>query len=57
MLFVIFLPKSLMAKFFFWGIVKILQTSYFEYLKNAWSCHSIIIVSVRDFEAQSDATN
>ena len=31
--------------FLFWGIVKILQTCYFEYFENAWSCPSIMIVS------------
>ena len=31
--------------FFFWYIVKILTTYYFEYLENAWSSLSTIIVS------------
>ena len=31
--------------FFSKDIVKILQTSHFEYFENAWSCPSIIIVS------------
>ena len=31
--------------FFFWDIVKILQTHYFQYFENAWSCPSVITVS------------
>ena len=30
----------------FWDIVKILQTCYFEYFENDWSCQSIMIVSL-----------
>ena len=36
----IFLPN-----FFFWDIVKILQTYYFEYFENAWSYPEVMVVS------------
>ena len=34
-----------LPNFFFWDIVKILQTYYFEYFENAWSCPAVMIVS------------
>ena len=34
-----------LPNFFFWDIVKILQTYYFEYFENAWSYPAVMIVS------------
>ena len=34
-----------LPNFFFWDIVKMLQTYYFEYFENAWSYPAVMIVS------------
>ena len=39
------LKMNSFPNFFFWDIVKILQTYYFEYFENAWSCQAVMIVS------------
>ena len=41
----------------FWDIVKILQTCYFEYFRNAWSSSSIMIVLPCQYFAQSIEIN
>ena len=44
--------------FFFWDIVKILQTYYFEYFENAWSYPAVMIVSPCSiFDVQSVEMN